>query len=257
MPTYPYYIIGSGLPIRVDQNEQQQEVRTFSTGRPFMTPDERDTAERIHSIELTILGRGVGGADLTVDLYGDFHLIPQERPVIAQPSPITSYVEVPGYKNREVDMTESLTGDAMFGPREGTLSFYYENLYRYASKYHLPQLKSRWADEQHRTREYYTVDFDNEGVTLYDAEYGQEQYDYMRTFHPWYKSWEIIMRALTYYVNGRRVKLKLLDDPDYYYTGRLRVSNFKSGQQSFGTVEITYKLDPYRIPTAGGDPILF
>lgn len=242
------FAISTGLPIKNDNG-----TYSMFTGRPAMTPDERTTAQNIHSIKLVIPGKGVNpdgswGADLEVDLYGDFHLIPQERPVIAPPSPITSYVEVPGYKNREVDMTETLTGDVMYGPREGTLSFYYENTYRYLSKYHLHTYNS----ELHRW-----VDFNSEGVVLVDREYGRAADQYKRTFHPWYKSWAMIMRALTFYVNGRRVQLTLLDDPNYYYTGRLRVSNFKSGQQSFGTVEITYKLDPYRIPTAGGNPILF
>lgn len=247
------YKLGTGLLIKeVEETETHVITRSFVSGYTHMLPEERQTAERTHSIEITALGLGIDGADLPINTLGDLHLIPQERPVIAQPAPVTSYVEVPGYKNREVDMTEALTGSVMFGPREGTLSFYYENLYRHVSDYHLPKLLSRTVTdpETHQESiEYYTVDFHE--FTRYDPEY-----ETTREFYYWYKPWNLIYMALANYINGRRVKLKLLDDPEYYYTGRLRVSNFKSGQNSFGTVELTYKLDPYRVKISDGSLIL-
>ena len=238
------YRLGTGLIIKdVYDTETQVTDHYLITGYSHMTPSDRQEAVKTHSIELTVLGMDLDGTDLNINTLGDLHLIPQERPVIAFPKPITSYVEVPGYKQREVDMSEALTGDVMFGPREGTLSFYYENLYRSVSKYHLPTVTE--IDHVPTLVNFLAFKMD-------DPEYHRVNAD----FYYWYKEWRLIYYALAHYVNGRRIKLKLLDDPDYYYTGRLSVTNFKSGQDSFGTVELTYKLDPYRIKEATGEQVL-
>lgn len=236
--------LGTGLLKMVTYTVPAHEVVSWywATGYTHMTPEDRELAVKTHSIEITVPGLGYQGTDLMINTLGDLHLIPQERPVIAFPKPITSYVEVPGYKQREVDMTEALTGDVMFGPREGTLSFYYENLYRHATKYHAPVVVTE--NGQPVCKDFHLF-------TMMDPVYQTD-----REFYYWYKEWRHIYYALSNFVNGRRIKLKLLDDPDYYYTGRLSVTNFKSGQDSFGTVELTYKLDPYRIKEATGEQVL-
>ena len=242
MPAIADYRLGTGLLIK-DVTDQGVTTSTIVSGYTHMAPSDRDEAKKTHSIEIIVPGGALDGGDLYVNTLGDLHLIPQERPVIALPKPITSYVEVPGYKNREVDMTEALTGDVMYGPREGTLSFYYENLYRSVTKYHLPTVKT--VDNVPTL-----VDF--MVFTMPDPEYHRDPGE----FYYWYKPWNFIYFALSHYINGKRVKLKLLDDPDYYYTGRLSITNFKSGQDSFGTVEISYKLDPYRIKESSGEQVL-
>lgn len=46
-------------------------------------------------------------------------------------------------------------------------------------------------------------------------------------------------------LHGKRLKIKLQDDPNYYYEGRLNVGTLESGQQ-YSTITITYELDPYK-----------
>lgn len=247
--TYQY---GTGLIKKIVRDAQNPETIvswSWQSGYEHMTPEERELAIKTHSIEITVLGMGHPGTDLKINTLGDLHLIPVERPVIALPKPITSYVEVPGYKQREVDMTEALTGNVMYGPREGTLSFYYENLYRHVSKYHAPVVVTY---NEGQPNEYKRLE-DFHKFTMTDPTYHSITND---EFYYCYKTWKEIYYGLSYFINGRRIQLKLWDIPEFYYTGRLSVTNFKSGQDSFGTVELTYKLDPYRINAITGEQVL-
>ena len=60
--------------------------------------------------------------------YDDFHLVPDGRPVISMPEPVTNYLEVPGASG-QLDMSTSLTGYPLYGAREGSLSFIVLNDY--------------------------------------------------------------------------------------------------------------------------------
>lgn len=248
------YQHGAGLIKKILRDPTTHDVHAWSwqSGYNHMTPEDRELATKTHSIDITVLDfpsswedGQYGNNDVQINTLGDLHLIPVERPVIAFPKPITSYVEVPGYKQREVDMTEALTGDVMYGPREGTLSFYYENLYRYATKYHAPVVVTY---NEGQPNEYKRLE-DFHMFMRYDP-----TFQTTREFYYCYNTWNEIYFALAYFINGRRIKLVLRDNPAFYYTGRLSVTNFKSGQDSFGTVELAYKLDPYRINTITGQP---
>lgn len=251
------YQHGAGLIKKIIYDSPQETNVTlwsWQSGYTHMTPEDRELATKTHSIDITVLNFPANwssqtgyGPDLEINTLGDLHLIPQERPVIAFPKPITSYVEVPGYKQREVDMTEALTGDVMYGPREGTLLFYYENLYRYATKYHAPVVVTY---NEGQPNEYKRLE-DFHMFHMNDPVYGPN-----REFYYCYNTWNEIYFALAHFINGRRIKLVLRDDPTFYYTGRLSVTSFKSGQDSFGTVELTYKLDPYRINAITGEQVL-
>lgn len=58
--------------------------------------------------------------------WKDWHLIPSSRPAIAHPPFISKYIEIPGL-NGTLDLTDYLTGKAVLGPRQGSLSFYVAN----------------------------------------------------------------------------------------------------------------------------------
>lgn len=51
------------------------------------------------------------------------------------------------------------------------------------------------------------------------------------------------------YISGRRLKMILEDDPDYFYEGRFYVENYTPGSsvsESFSKITINYNLGPYR-----------
>lgn len=64
--------------------------------------------------------------EVTVNSWEDWHLIPSSRPSITPPPVVSKYIEIPG-SDGVLDLTEYLTGKAVYGPRNGTLSFIVDN----------------------------------------------------------------------------------------------------------------------------------
>ncbi len=58
--------------------------------------------------------------------WEDWHLAPTSRIYVAPPEPKYNYIEIPGM-NGSLDLTESLTNNVFYGPREGTWEFYVDN----------------------------------------------------------------------------------------------------------------------------------
>ena len=65
-------------------------------------------------------------------------MVPDGRPVIAPPTPVTNFIDVPGAIG-QLDMSEALTGYPLYGSREGSLSFIvlndYEGNQNWADRY--------------------------------------------------------------------------------------------------------------------------
>ena len=59
-------------------------------------------------------------------------------------------------------------------------------------------------------------------------------------------------------LHGKRLKMRLSSDPEYYYEGRFSVGPMESGA-SYSSISITYQLDTYKftIQSQGSDPILW
>lgn len=57
----------------------------------------------------------------------------------------------------------------------------------------------------------------------------------------WYELYSDIMD----FVQGQRVKIKLEEEPEYYYEGRIRVNTWNSGK-NFSTISFDYDLDPFK-----------
>lgn len=71
--------------------------------------------------------------------YSDYNMVPDGRPVIAMPTPVTNMIEVPGAVNR-LDMSEALTRYPLYSNRQGELNFTVLNNYKsiddtWASRY--------------------------------------------------------------------------------------------------------------------------
>lgn len=118
--------------------------------------------------------------------WTDMHLIPSERPTIPYPSVEKKFVSIPG-RGRQLDLTDYMTGHAIYGPRTGSWSFivdpdYYFRLMRGNTYYTSEEIANQWV-----------TDYKN----------------YMERLH------------------NKRLCVMLEDDPDYFYEGRFILKGWK------------------------------
>lgn len=123
-----------------------------------------------------------------VNTWRDWHIVPNSRPVVNPPAPKTNYVDIPG-SNNSIDLTESLTGNVKYNPREGSFEFLVDT--------------SQW--------------------------------------NSWIEAYTTIMN----YLHGRRMDLILDDEPNYYYSGRFTVNEWKSAKDG-SSITIDYVLDAFK-----------
>jgi len=65
--------------------------------------------------------------------------------------------------------------------------------------------------------------------------------------------WDAVYEEIRSFINERRLKVCLEDDPAYCYEGRFSVSDMRS-EASYSTIEINYVLGPYKYYiNVGGD----
>ena len=70
-----------------------------------------------------------------------------------------------------------------------------------------------------------------------------------------YQEWHVLYGRILSYLHGKRMRVHLESDPDYYYFGRLFVDAWESKKDN-STITIRYVIDPYKLPlssTAGYD----
>ena len=63
--------------------------------------------------------------------------------------------------------------------------------------------------------------------------------------HNEYEFWADIYSKIAEYLHGLSHRIILEDDPDYYYTGRLSIGDYKS-DANWSTVPINYSLEPFK-----------
>lgn len=66
------------------------------------------------------------------------------------------------------------------------------------------------------------------------------------TFIPGFSNNTTIQDSIIYYLHGKKRRMVLEDDPDYYYIGYFSVKITNNTDSSPSTVEISYDLEPYR-----------
>ena len=225
-----------------------------------MIPAEREMSKKIHSIRFYVYENDTSETTTEFNTYGDFHLIPSERPVIVPPPPKIVSVDVPGSKYGSIDQSTALTGDMLYGNREGSIVFFYENTYRYVTPTHIGEpgpfiAKPNGVTEQAKlsvrdTAYSYDATKDPHIKSSSSATYAAPPTGSRYFYKTGFMSWDEVYNALMEYIHGKRAKAVLLDSPDYYYTGLWYVESFKSGTNSPSEVQLKYKLDPYRLITA-------
>lgn len=69
-----------------------------------------------------------------------------------------------------------------------------------------------------------------------------------------YGDWAARKSELSTFLNGRRMKMILEDDPDYYYMGRFTLNQWKAGA-NFSSVTIDYRVEPYKYRSSNGERV--
>lgn len=59
------------------------------------------------------------------------------------------------------------------------------------------------------------------------------------------KSWSEVYSDIMNTIHGRKMKIRLSDDPDYYYIGRLTIDDFASDKVA-SKIVLNYKTEPYK-----------
>lgn len=130
--------------------------------------------------------------DIKINTWDNWHLIPSARPVVAQPTPVYTYVDIPG-KDGSMDLSDYLVGRPTYSDRTGSFEFYVANDY------------GNWASRR---------------------------------------------AEMASFLNGRKMKVYLEDEPQYYYEGRFWFKQW-TPDASHSKVTIEYRLKPYRYHASG------
>lgn len=122
-----------------------------------------------------------------INTWDNWHLIPAARPVVVQPTPAYTYVDIPG-ADGSMDLSDYLIGRPTYSDRQGTFEFYVAN------------------------------------------DYG---------------NWAARRAEIASFLNGKKMKVYLEDEPQYYYEGRFFFKSW-TPDASHSKVTIEYRVKPYR-----------
>lgn len=79
--------------------------------------------------------------------------------------------------------------------------------------------------------------------------YGQRQGSFSFIVDNDHEQWEKLRSKITNALHGKKLNMRLEDDPNYFYTGRFTVGNWETGSDH-STVSLSYQLDPYKLRVA-------
>lgn len=73
-----------------------------------------------------------------------------------------------------------------------------------------------------------------------------------------HENWETIRTKIVAVLHGKRILMRLMDDPLYYYSGFFTVGQWKSNSDH-SEIDISYQLEPYKMKIAedGANPVLW
>lgn len=147
-----------------------------------------------------------------INTWDDWHIVASTRPVITPPSPKTKFVDIPG-GNGTLDLTEVLTNSVTYNDRTGDIEFIVLN----------PNIS--------------VLEYDVDNLPKLNPDYGR-----------WAEVYSMIMNS----IHGQSVQLRLADDKDVYYGGRVWINQWRSNKE-YSTITISYNLYPYKMRIVGGE----
>lgn len=94
------------------------------------------------------------------------------------------------------------------------------------------------------------------GYPLYSNRSGSMLFHVLNDVEPW----QLLYSRIANYLHGKKRKVILEDDPEYYYQGRMTVTWTSNNNGTWSDVEIGYDLEPYKyyyITSIQEDPTLY
>lgn len=88
--------------------------------------------------------------------------------------------------------------------------------------------------------------------------YGQRQGSFAFVVDNFHEDWEAIRSKIVSALHGKKLKMRLMDDPNFYYEGYFTVGNWESGASN-SAISIGYQLAPYkyRVQSEGTEPVIW
>lgn len=83
-----------------------------------------------------------------------------------------------------------------------------------------------------------------------DVKYEQRKLQFTFTIIDPIKTWAATLSKVTNYIHGRRLRILMDWDKNYYYEGRCKVNQFKTDKR-LATIVIDAEVDPYKIEVEG------
>ena len=83
-----------------------------------------------------------------------------------------------------------------------------------------------------------------------DIKFKNRQLSFTFTFLDDPSTWWSSIRRIATYLHGQKLRIKLSEDPSYYFYGRCTINSFKTSKR-LAQVVITCDCDPYRQPVSG------
>lgn len=79
------------------------------------------------------------------------------------------------------------------------------------------------------------------GLVNWEDRQGTMNFIVLNDFGPWFERYTQIMQ----YLGGKKMKMTLQDDPDFYYYGRYSVNSWTSDQH-WSKIDIDYRVEPFK-----------
>ena len=78
-----------------------------------------------------------------------------------------------------------------------------------------------------------------------DIKYNNRKLEFTFFVDDSYKRWYVILSQIANYIHGKKLKIILDDDMNFYYLGRAEINKFKTNR-TIGEITITCNVDPYK-----------
>lgn len=140
-----------------------------------------------------------------INTWDDWHLIPSSRPLITVPQFKSEYIDIPG-ANGSIDASTILWATPLYSATGEIESSTYQD-----------------------------------GYPTFQNRSGSVEFYVMNDYGEWYNRYSDAMD----YLHGQKMKIILEDEPDYYYTGRMTVNQWRS-EKNWSKITLDYNVEPFK-----------
>ena len=84
------------------------------------------------------------------------------------------------------------------------------------------------------------------GYPIYNNREGDLEFNVVNEVtNPWFRPWYDLYSEIANYLSGKRFRIVLEDDQEYYYEGTMTLKDWKS-EKSWSKIQMHYNLDPFK-----------